>query len=346
MSAAPSPADDLSVELLQAATIWRMRMAAPEWSGDDDAAFEAWLAEDDTHAQAFERTGQVWDFVDDHATAPEVVVIRRDALHRAQQSAKARMVGRSGRFLQMPGRRIAAAAAMAAVLFGAGGYGLWAQGDVYQTGQGERRVVTLEDGSRVSLDALSRVSVKYSRAARRLKLLKGQARFDVAHNAARPFSVEARDRTVVATGTAFNIDIFGKTAKVTLIEGRVVILRAAAPAKAPETPIVLRAGEQLVAGRDAPAKVLAQVNLEEANAWQEGKLMFDKEPLSQAVAEVNRYADRRISIGDAAAGAVPVSGIFHAGDTSAFLEAVTSYLPVSATDGPDGVVLNSTPPRG
>ena len=125
-----------------------------------------------------------------------------------------------------------------------------------------------------------------------------------------------------------------------------VILRAAAPAKAPEKPIVLRAGEQLVAGRDAPAKVLAQVNLEEANAWQEGKLMFDKEPLSQAVAEVNRYADRRISIGDAAAGAVPVSGIFHAGDTSAFLEAVTSYLPVSATDGPDGVVLNSTPPRG
>jgi transmembrane sensor len=348
MNRTPDIADEGSP--LQAAAIWRMRMAAPDWSATDETAFEAWLAEDDLHRRAFERTGKVWDLVDSHAATPDVMVIRRDALHRAQKTARGRMAV----WVRPANRRAAIAAAVAGVLVvaGVGAAPLLSADEVYRTGLNERRVVTLSDGSKLSLDALTKVTVDYSDDARRLKLVSGQARFDVAHDVSRPFSVQARDRTVVATGTAFNIDVFEREARVTLIEGRVVVMArpetplARITGERPAKSIAMRAGQQLVAPDDAPAQLVAGVDLEQTTAWQQGKLMFDKEPLAEAVARMNRYSERKIVIGDAQAGAMPVSGAFDAGNTRGFLEAVTAYLPLTATDGPGGVTLNSAAPQG
>lgn len=336
------PIDEATTPL-QAAALWRMRMEAPEWSETDAAAFRDWLACDELHQRAFERTGKVWDLVDSHAATPDVMVIRRDALHRAQRTARGRLAG-----WRAPPRRMAIAAALAGlVVIGAGSYPLLDTGEVYRTGLNERRVVTLKDGSKVSLDAMTKIAVDYSDGARRLTLQRGQARFDVAHDASRPFSVRARDRTVVATGTAFNIDIFEREARVTLIEGRVLVMAAQrqlgpiplpAPAR-PQKAIELRPGQELVSTGRAPPQLVANVDLQQTTAWQQGKLMFDKEPLADAVARMNRYSERKIIIGDAAAGAVPVSGAFDAGNVRGFLEAVTAYLPVNATEGNDGVTL-------
>jgi len=160
---------------------------------------------------------------------------------------------------------------------------------------------------------------------------------------------------VVATGTAFNIDLFGDEARVTLIEGRVVVMPAKEDAgplpkpgstHLPPRAVELRAGQQLVAAVDAPQQVVTNADVQQATSWQQGKLMFDREPLAQAVARMNRYSQRKLAIGDAAAGAVEVSGAFDAGDTKGFLEAVTTYLPISAVAGPDGVTLRSSPSQG
>lgn len=332
---------------LQAATVWRMRMNAAEWSARDQAAFDAWLAEDEFHARAFERTGEVWDLVDSQAATPDLMVIRRDALHRAQRTAR----GRLARWTRpQPARRAAIAAAVAGfvALAGLGAVPLLSPGEVYQTGLNERRVVVLDDGSKLSLDAMTRVTVDYSDEARRLTLKKGQARFDVARDLARPFSVRAGDRTVVATGTAFNIDVFGDEARVTLIEGRVVVMPArqvrlpvAAPGPKPPKPIAMLPGQQLVAAEDAQPRLLASVDIKQATAWQHGKLMFDNEPLGEAVERMNRYSERKILVGDAVAATIPVSGAFDAGNVRGFLDAVTTYLPVTAVDGPRGVTLRS-----
>ena len=107
---------------------------------------------------------------------------------------------------------------------GVGSYTWLNRPDDYQTAAGERRVVTLADGSRLSLDASSEVTVQYRKHARDLHLLKGQARFDVAHDKSRPFSVVAGNQRVIATGTAFNIDMAGPKVFVTLIEGHVVVV--------------------------------------------------------------------------------------------------------------------------
>ena len=105
----------------------------------------------------------------------------------------------------------------------------------------------------------------------------------------------------------------------------------------------MRPGQQLVIAEDAAPQLLTAVDVHQAIAWQHGKLMFDREPLAEAVERMNRYSDQKITVGDPAAAALLVSGAFDAGNTRGFLEAVTSYLPVTAVDGSDGVTLRSAP---
>lgn len=349
MTTAPPMDREVTDAMLEAAMMWRQRMEAPDWSVDDDAELETWLQADERHERAFSRTGEVWTVFDQHVAAPELIAARRALLGRVQRQVK----GRWNAPARLPTRRLAAAAVIAAVVLGAGIWPLAAQGDVYQSGRGERRVVILRDGSVLSLDALTKVSVRYSKDARRLTLQRGQARFDVAHDTTLPFSVTARDRTVVATGTAFNIDILKPEVRVTLIEGRVLILPhepapiplVTRPATSPKS-VELHAGEALVAARDAAPRLVAKADLEQATSWQKGKLMFDREPLRDAVEQMNRYSERRIVVADARAAAIPISGVFNAGDVNAFLEAINGFVPVTVTEKSDEVVLRSPAPAG
>jgi transmembrane sensor len=207
--------------------------------------------------------------------------------------------------------------------------------DDYATTFGERRVVTLADGSKVSLDSGSEVTVRFTRTARELHLLRGQARFDVAHDVEKPFSVVARDQKVIATGTAFNIDITQPKVLVTLIEGHVVVLDENAPAQghtldraAPRPPSVeLHAGQQLAALPDK-APTVAPTDVQQVVAWTNGQLVFDDQPLSDVVARVNHYTSTPIILADDKAGSLRISGSFNTGDVAGFLDLVTRYLPV------------------
>lgn len=339
--------DPATAALFERAMIWRQRMEDAAWSADDEAALEVWLQADERHLHVFEVSGEVWSYFDDHVTSPELIGAHRALLGRVQKQALGRWPG-VAMMLRPPGRRLAAGLAVAAVvLAGAGLWPLATQGRVYQSGVGERRVVMLQDGSVLSLDALSRVSVRYTKDGRQLTLQRGQARFDVAHDQSRPFTVTARNQTVVATGTAFNIDMIKPEVRVTLIEGRVLVLRKIPliPALASSSnPIELRAGQALVTPADAKRPSVQVADIDQATAWQDGKLNFEGEPLADAVERVNRYTDRKIRVADAKAGAVLVYGTFDAGDVDAFIGAVDGFLPVHAVRGPDGVTLQSSTP--
>lgn len=332
-------------DMLGAAMLWRQRMDSGEWTIDDEVELEIWLQADERHAEAFERVGRMVGFFDQHAASPELIVARRALLGRVHRQTRGRWTGPAA-VLRAPSRRFAAAALAVAVLAGLSAWPLVGQGDVYRTGLGERRSVILDDGSVLSLDAMSRVSVRYSKGERRLVLQQGQARFDVAHDASRPFSVAARDRTVVATGTAFNIDILSPEVRVTLIEGRVLVLPRASnvPLSArsqPKAAVELREGQELVARGDGRARLVNAVDTNQATAWQQGKLMFAGEPLGQAVERVNRYANTKVTVADAKAAAIRISGAFDAGDVDAFVEGVADIHPVRASTGPNGIVLQS-----
>ena len=186
------------------------------------------------------------------------------------------------------------------------------------------------------------MTVRYTKNLRELHLLQGQARFDVAHDVERPFSVQAGDQKVIATGTAFNIDMAGPKVLVTLIEGHVVVLdedvRSAAIATGrPKWPssVELEAGQQLVAVGTAPPAV-EPVDIQRVTAWTNGQVIFDNETLSSVVARVNRYSRTQIVISDPKAGAMRISGVLNAGDVNGFVDIVTHYLPVRAATNDAG----------
>ncbi|MEJ1969098.1 MAG: FecR domain-containing protein [Rhizomicrobium sp.] len=330
-----------SVRLAEAAA-WRMHLA--EIDAETTADFEAWLTEPGC-TEAWARVAPCWDYFGEQASAPELVRARQAALGDARRASAQRRSPREWRSL------IGGIAAVLVLGMIAWGAVRWLQSpDDYATAFGERRVLTLADGSRVSLDSNSEVTVRYSKNARELQLLRGQARFDVAHDVERPFSVLAGEQKVIATGTAFNIDVGGSKVVVTLIEGHVVVLdenRMADPTVASAAPsprrrsIELKAGQQLAALPEKPPEI-ARANIQRVTAWTTGQLMFDNEPLSAVVARINRYTGTPIVIDDPKVAALRISGVFNTGDINGFVDVVTHYLPVQAVSEDGGKIALKT----
>ena len=315
---------------LEEAIRWRLRLI--ESSAKTSPDFELWLA-DPVNQAAWNQLAGPWNDLDAIAQAPEMLAVRQAALDDA----------RAVRARRQRGRLMAIAASLLIGLTAAAGYWSLVRPDDYRTSLGERRVVTLSDGSKLSLDADSEVTVRYRAHERALHLLKGQARFDVAHDKSRPFSVVAGNQKVIATGTAFNIDMAGPKVLVTLIEGHVVVLDDADKSVTAvwSRPVELKAGQQLAADAATPPQVIP-ANIQRVTAWTIGQIIFDDEPLSSVVDRVNRYGGPQVVIASPEVGAMKISGVFNAGDTLGFVEIVTHYLPVKAvSEGQHVIALES-----
>lgn len=333
--------DPVAQARAEQAGIWCLRLSEGRLDAEGRAAFEAWLDEDAANRAAFERAVALWREVGAAENAPEFLPLRVEALNGVRRAQRQRWARRPGV------RAVAAALAVLAVAAGT----LWRlqAPDVYETAVGERRVVTLEDGSQLSLDAATRVDVRYRDAGRELRLRHGRARFGVAKDPLRPFSVTAGNRVVVATGTAFSVELVEARLHVVLYEGSVSVRdrldsRARAePLRLPgrDTPAesVLTPGRELVAALNAPIASVAPADPVRSRSWESGQLVFADEPLAAAVERVNRYASRRIELADAEVGKVRINGVFDAGDTGSFIEGVAAVFPVRVDAREDRTVL-------
>jgi transmembrane sensor len=337
MSAFDNLASDDKARLEEAAEWWhRMQQDA---SVELSAEFLDWVSEP-TNTKALEAVERTMESLSDFGATPNILDHRRLALTRLRNAGMRR-------WLPKGAIRSAAAAIIVAVLSGGAWYFESRQPATYTTDIGERRVVALSDGSRISLDSDSQVDVRYTKTGRTITLDRGRARFDVAHDVSRPFTVTAGSETVVAVGTSFNVERLGSTVLVTLIQGHVLIKDALAvnspvalvtTAPKPKPAVSLVAGEELVATHDAKP-VVSNANLDAATAWEAGHLVFRGEPLGQAVERVNRYTDHPLVV-DPSAASVRISGVFNAGDVGSFVSAITGYFPVQATtDGDNTITL-------
>jgi transmembrane sensor len=229
----------------------------------------------------------------------------------------------------------AASAAVAATV----AWQLFDNVELYRTEVGERRVVLLRDGSRVTLNTASTVEVAFTRAQRRVRLVRGEALFEVAHDAAKPFLVDAGAARFQALGTAFNVRVRPDVVELTVTQGVVAVVAGESGVQRPvAAKISAGAGAVVRSGAVAPT-ALDDQHLRQRTAWQDGVLEFDGESLAQVVAEFNRYRNQPIVIGDARLETLQIGGRFEVDEADKFLTALTSSFPIAAITTADGGVM-------
>lgn len=193
-------------------------------------------------------------------------------------------------------------------------------GQVYRTELGEQRSIALEDGSMITLNTLSEVHVAFTERSRQVKLVAGEALFDVAKDPERPFYVDAGPMRLTVLGTRFNVYRQSKQTVLTVVEGRVAV------AATPSQPIgnagssslptlTASAGNQVAAPVNGSGMMLAEIPAAEVSiAWTQRKLIFKDRPLADVAEEFNRYNRRPLKVDDPELGSRPITGVFNAHD--------------------------------
>lgn len=304
-----------------AAAAWFARLQGDDVSPQDRQDFQRWLTADAAHGVAWNDVRATWDDLSTLERDPALAALRADALS-AVEDRPHRLDRRT--------LGLAAASVVAVVsgtLLGRRWFGEAkapfpaADEPVFTTAVGERSTFRLADNSVVTLSTDSAVRVNHWAKERRLTLLRGQAFFQVAKDPSRPFVVAAGDKRVTAVGTAFDVRMEPGKLSVTLVEGRVRIAGASPDG---ERRVEMSAGSRFVAAGRA-AWAISAIDTAKESAWLQGRLVFDGEPLSAVVAEMNRFSERKLSLADPALGATPVSGVFKTGQVDAFVAALKTY---------------------
>jgi transmembrane sensor len=199
----------------------------------------------------------------------------------------------------------------------------------YATGVGGREVVALADGSKLELNTDTRLRVSFSGRKRRIVLEKGEAFFQVHHDAKRPFVVLAGNRRITDLGTKFLVRSGKDRFEVALVEGRAQL---DAPDGSIVHPVVLSPGDVVKQqGRKLIVERKPQTALSSELGWRRGVIVFTHATLAEAAAEFNRYNREKIRIADAATARLTIGGTFEADNVAAFAHLVRNLLGVKVT---------------
>jgi transmembrane sensor len=204
----------------------------------------------------------------------------------------------------------------------------------YQTGAGERRTVELPDRSIATLNTHSAIALSFDDTARRVRLLSGEAFFNVRHDATRPFIVEGSEAAVRAVGTAFVVRAEPDGARVTVVEGTVEV----GANRAHDPPVVVTAGSQLRMKHGHSGRPYA-VDVAEASAWLRGRLVVNGVPFEEVLEELRRYYPGTIVLWNRDVGNIQVTGTYNVNDPVGALALLIKTIPVSAIGLTDRLVI-------
>jgi transmembrane sensor len=312
-----------SETLNEEAAAWFVRLQAPNIAPAHQQAFDRWMDVPE-NAVAYIRVEAAWD--------------------RAERLRALPVPPRTAVFTP-PVMGITRRAAAAAGLFiGAGltAAMLFHHDAAFATELGERKTIKLADGSRVHLNTASRIEVDFRGKHRRIRLITGEALFDVAKDPTRPFIVMAGDACVKALGTQFNVRLREASVEVTVAEGAVSVDAVAKTAKSGISSKVERmtAGGAAVVGAGAVGELaLDSDTLQRRVVWTEGVIDLHGETLEQAVAEFNRYSETKLVVGDPTLAAIRVGGTFETNGANEFVSALEAGFGVRAVHGENAIYL-------
>lgn len=282
---------------------WCARLHADDVSEADREAFDAWIRTAPENRAEYELCALTFAVANGLSQAPH---LRRLSPATSNSHRNTRLLA---------GRRVVLAAGVALAVLAGGVLLRSAWGTSYATDVGERRLIALDDGSTVQLNTASTISVDLQPARRSVTLRRGEAFFNVAPDAGRPFVVRAGNSEIRVVGTKFNVRVDGNVAAVTVVDGKVNVVGAAGE-NAASTPLSAGQGAVVAASEPVVAR-LPEVNAARLTSWREGRIYFEQDPLSKVIEEVNRYSEIQFVIPDARTRALTLSGVFQTGDTDA-----------------------------
>ncbi|MDH6269595.1 transmembrane sensor [Rhizobium sp. SG_E_25_P2] len=318
---------------------WVIRLGGDSPDVQARASFQRWRSQSVYHAEAFEFAQNTWGDLAGLREAPGLLSFDRVSSKPDTERLLAHMS-----MPRAPRRSLWSRAGIAAICLAAviGVSSFWYGSPMtmmiadYRTLPGEQRSVTLPDGSVVDLSSASAIALHFSDRERRVELLEGAAYFTAAPKAGgenRPFVVEGAEGTATALGTQFVVDRLPDAVEVTVVEHEVRV-NLTDPDHQTASAILAPGQSVRYSARSGLGKV-QEKDVELAAAWRQGKLVFDRVPLADVVAELNRYRRGRIVIANPTLANRTVSGVFETRDLGRALATITHEL---------GIVSASVPP--
>jgi len=309
-------------EITEQAANWIERRSRESWSASDEVHLQDWLFDAPANRIAFWRLESAW------SETSRLTALRQPEAHRVRRETPRRK-------LPMLSNLAVAATVVVALGLLTSSY-FSSRESTYSTALGERKILTLADGSQIELNTNTILRAAITAGARKVWLDKGEAYFSVKHDTARPFEVIVSGRRITDLGTKFNVREEGNRLRVTVLQGRVSFDERDGSA-----PTELKPGDIVTseAGKLSLTRVPTQ-ELTDRLSWRSGKLMFHHAPLSEIAAEFNRYNVKKIVISGEGARSLTVNGTFATNDVQAFARIARTILGLQVDDQGSRVVIS------
>jgi transmembrane sensor len=317
-------------QLRDQAAEWVVRLSKDTVEAADWLDFLAWLdaeGDGDVRRAAFDKAQTIWLELNAAALV--------DSRSAASPSGPARLGAGRRRQSKVWGVGLAAAASIGAfAVVSLRGVSVTPSKPItYATGVGQRRTIRLPDGTRIDLNAESRLTVDYGAGARRVQIQEAEAAFDVVHDPKRPFVITVGDGQVRVLGTAFDLRYYDGETQLSVSRG---VVQLSADGRAIRVPQGAAA-----AHLDGGGLRAIQQNPASALAWRDGRLLYVDQPLSRVVADLNRQFARPIRLGDEPAARLRFTGVIVLGSQSETLRRLTNLTLLKMKIVGSEVVLTS-----
>ncbi|WP_037072398.1 FecR family protein [Rhizobium sp. PDO1-076] len=321
----PDPAMD-------AALNWLFTLQASPDDANLRARLDDWLRLDPAHSRAFELAAGAWEFPEMDKVANEIAARSEHVIAFREAVAPRHPGARRGLW-----PRIAMAAAATVLLaIGIQQYPAvilrW-RAD-YATPTGQHEEVSLPDGSRMILNTASAVSVNFQGARRSVTLLKGEAYFDVVHDAARPFTVAGSFSEVEVKGTAFSVRTDNAEDTVVLERGHIDVSLL----QDRKDVASLEQGESITASSNN-LSVVRKSDTSTYLAWLQGRLVFTDQPFGQVLDEVERYYGHSILVANTRLSSIRVNGSYRLDNPERVIHSLATAAGATVTRLPGGIII-------
>jgi len=340
---------------LEEAASWAALLQDADATETDWENFTLWLEASEENRKAYDQMEDLGLLIDEQ-NSELAAMVEQPAAQKGLVVSLVKWRQSANMNSRAVGSAIAAMAAMLFIAVSFIGNEPAPESFAFATGVGEWREVMLADGSSVHLNVNTALEVTLSSDARRTRLIRGEALFDVAPDTGKPFYVSVADRQIRVVGTVFNVLHHEGAVTVTVAEGIVEVapagmdvgggnqraaLQNTGKNNTEKAVTRLTVGKQLYHKAGDASSTTSLVDVSDVAAWQDGFLAYEARPLSEVVKDLNRYFEKQVKLRNGA-DKLLFSGVLDMSDQAAILRLLADILPVEIMETGQEIVIRQT----